>query len=79
MLQTLLAERMLLYVSRPDLSPLTAVPLVSVVAAGEVVVVLFHLPLVSRAVLLAIFSEAAAAWVAAGTLWFPWHDFHSLA
>lgn len=79
MLQTLLAERMLLYVSRPDLSPLTAVPLVSVVAAGEVIVVLLHPFLMSRAVLFTIFCKTAAAWVAAGTLWFPWHDFHSLA
>lgn len=78
-LQTLLAERMLLYVARPDLSPLTSVTFVSVVAAGEVVVVLLHPFLMSRAVLLTIFSEAAAAWVAAGTLGFLWHDFHSLA
>jgi hypothetical protein len=79
MLQTLLTERMLLNVSRPYLSPLTSVTFVSVVAAGEVVVVLLHPFLMSRAVLLTIFSEAAAAWVAAGTLGFLWHDFHSLA
>lgn len=79
MLQTLLTERMLLNVSRPYLSPLTSVTFVSVVAAGEVVVVLLHPFLMSRAVLLTIFSKTTAAWVAAGTLWFPWHDFHSLA
>lgn len=78
-LQTLLAERVLLDVACSYLSPLAAVPLVSVVAAGEVVVVLPHLFFMSRAVLLAIFSEVAAAWVTTGTLWFPWHDFHFLA
>lgn len=78
-LQTLLAKRMLLDVACPDLSPLAAVPLVSVVTAGEVVVVLLHLFFMSRAVLLTIFSKTAATWVAAGTLWFPWHDFHFLA
>ena len=73
MLQTLLAERMLLYVARPYLSPLAAVPFVSVVAAGEVVVVLFHLLLVSRAVLFAFLCELLAAWVPAWTFRFPWH------
>lgn len=77
-LQTLLAERVLFYVAGPYLSPLTAVPLVSVVTSGEVVVVLLHHSLVSRAVLLAVITEVRTAWVPAGTLWFPWHGSHFL-
>lgn len=70
---------MFLYVSRPYLSPLTPVTLVSVVSSGEMVVVLFHHPLVRRAVLLAVIAEVRAIWIAAGPLRFSWHDFHFLA
>lgn len=42
MLQALLAEWMLVDVSASDLSPLAAVTFVSVVAPGEVVVMLLH-------------------------------------
>lgn len=70
---------MLLYVAGPYLSPLTPVTLMSVVTAGEVVVVLFHHSLVRRAVLLAVIAEVRAVWITAGPLWLPWHDFHSLA
>lgn len=41
-LQALLAEWMLVDVSHPDLSPLASVPFMSVVATGEVVVLLLH-------------------------------------
>jgi hypothetical protein len=41
--------------------------------------VLFHLLLVSRAVLLAVLCELLAAWVPAWPPWFPWHNFHFLA
>lgn len=41
-LQALLAEWMLVDVSGPDLSPLASVPFMSVVATGEVVVLLLH-------------------------------------
>ena len=42
LLLTLLAEWMLVDVSHPDLSPLASVPFMSVVATGEVVVLLLH-------------------------------------
>ena len=44
-------------VAYPDLSPLAAVTLVSVVASGEVIIVLLHQFLMRGAVLFAVLTE----------------------
>ena len=64
---------MLVNVSRADLSPLAAVTLVSVVASGEVIVVLLHQFLMRGAVLFAVLTELSASRISTGTFGLPWH------
>jgi hypothetical protein len=76
-LHTHLAEGMLMNVAGPDLTPLSSVSLVPVVATCEVIVVIIHKLLVLSTVAVAIMlHEVWAARIPAGPLWFPWHVTH---
>jgi hypothetical protein len=73
-LHTHLAEGMLVYVAGPDLTPLSSVSLVPVVATCEVIVVIIHELLVLSAVAVAVMlHEVWAARIPTGPLWFHWH------
>ena len=61
-------------VARPYLSPLAAVSFVSVVAASEVVVVLFHKFLMLWTVLFTVLAQLSASFIPAGAFRFPRHD-----
>jgi hypothetical protein len=68
-----LTKRVLSYVSITDLFPLVSVASICLVTAGEAfVVLLFDLSML-LAVLLTIFTQVLAAWIAAGTFRLPWH------
>jgi hypothetical protein len=77
-LETFLAERVLVDIARSDALPCSAVSFAGRVAAGELLIVLIHQSLVLITVLLTVFAEVRAARVAAGTFWFSWHDSHFL-
>ncbi len=71
--QALLAERVLLYVSVPDLFPLVSVASVCRVASCEMLVVFLHELPVLLAVLLAFLGKVRTAGVAAWPFGFNWH------
>ena len=72
-LHTHLAEGMLMNVAGPDLTPLSSVSLVPVVASGEMIVVIIHELLVLGAVAVAVMlHEVWATRIAAWPLGFPW-------
>lgn len=60
-------------VACPDLSPLAAVTLVSVVASSEVIIVLLHQFLMRGAVLFAVLTELSASRISTGTFGLPWN------
>jgi hypothetical protein len=71
--KTFFAERMLVHIPRPDLSPLAAVTFVSVVTSGEVIVMLLHQFFVGGAVLFAVIAKFFASGIAARAFRFSWH------
>lgn len=76
MLLAYLANGVAADVSVPDLSPTAAVPLVLVIATGEVLVVLLHHLSVLFAVTAFVVCQPWAATEPAGALWFHGHGIH---
>jgi len=69
-----LTKRMAADVAVPYLSPVLIVPLVVVVATGEVLVVPFHHLAVVFAVAAFVVCQLWAATIPTGSLWFSWHS-----
>ena len=69
-------KRMAADVAVPYLSPVLIVPLVVVVATGEVLVVPFHHLAMVFAVTALMVSQFWTAAVSARALWFHWHGLH---
>ena len=67
-------KRMAADVAVPNLTPVLIVPLVVVVATGEVLVVPFHHLAVVFAVTAFVVCQLWAATIPTGSLWFSWHS-----
>ena len=67
-------KRMAADVAVPNLTPVLIVPLVVVVATGEMLVVPFHHLAVVFAVTAFVVCQLWAATIPTGSLWFSWHS-----
>ena len=74
--EALLAERMRRDVAVTHLSPATSVPLMLMVATGEMLVMPLHQASMFLAVACPAVGQVGATTIAAGAFWFRWHGLH---